>query len=85
MVTCGDIGTPASELRRRFPELDAQLAALPELWWHAAAHPAADKTNCALRKRFGSHENKQQLMVGRPGAGAPRELQVARRGCCRGC
>lgn len=61
MVTCGDIGHPASELHKRYPQLAPQLAALPEVWWHTGP---SDKPNCALRQRFGSHETKQQLMVG---------------------
>lgn len=59
VFTCGDIGHPASELRKRYPQLDSQLAVLPELWWHCPAN----KPNCALQKCFGSHETKEQVMV----------------------
>ena len=59
VVTSGDIGHPASELRRRFPQLDAQLATLPELWWYSPP----DKPNCAVQQRFGSHESKEQVKV----------------------
>lgn len=59
VLTCGDIGHPASELRRQFPQLDQPLAALPELWWHS--RPA--KPNCALQQCFGSIETKDQVLV----------------------
>ncbi|KAL4853371.1 Cytochrome P450 97B2 [Chlorella vulgaris] len=58
VLTCGDIGHPASELRRQFPQLDLPLAALPELWWHS--RPA--KPNCALQQCFGSIETKDQVL-----------------------
>jgi len=60
VVTCGDIGHPASVLCKRFPELAEQLGALPELWWYTGK---PDKPNCALQKRFESHETKQQVDV----------------------
>lgn len=59
LVTSGDIGHPASDLCKWYPQLEGQLAAVPELWWHS---PHA-KPNCAVQKRFGSSENKEQLMV----------------------
>lgn len=60
VVTCGDIGHPASVLCKRFPELAEPLGALPELWWYTGK---PGKANCALQKRFESHETKQQLDV----------------------
>lgn len=68
VFTCGDIGHPASELCRRYPQLAAQLAALPEQWWYGGT---PDKPNCALRKHFGSHEPKQHVMVGGAGCRGP--------------
>ena len=59
VFTCGDIGHPASELRKRFPQLEGQLSGLPELWWHCPP----DKPNCAQQKCFGSHESKDQVVV----------------------
>jgi hypothetical protein len=59
VATCGDIGSPASELCKLFPMFDRQLAALPELWWHCPPH----KPNCGQRRVFGSHETKDQLKV----------------------
>ena len=60
LFTCGDIGHPASELRRRFSLLEAPLGALPELWWHSPP----GRPNCALQKRFGSSESKELVLVG---------------------
>lgn len=60
VVTCGDIGHPASVLCKRFPELTEPLGTLPELWWYTGK---PDKPNCALQKRFESHETKHQVDV----------------------
>lgn len=60
VVTCGDIGHPASVLCKRFPELAEPLGTLPELWWYTGK---PDKPNCALQKRFESHETKHQVDV----------------------
>lgn len=60
VVTCGDIGHPASVLCKRFPELAGPLGALPELWWYAGK---PGKPNCALQKRFESHETQHQVDV----------------------
>lgn len=63
VITCGDIGHPASELRKLYPQLEWQLAGLPEMWWHCPP----GKPNCALQKRFGSSESKD-LVLSRIGA-----------------
>ncbi|KAL4427305.1 hypothetical protein ABPG77_003214 [Micractinium sp. CCAP 211/92] len=63
IITCGDIGHPASQLRKLYPQLEGQLAALPELWWHCPP----GKPNCALQKLFGSGESRD-LLLSRIGA-----------------
>ena len=61
MFSTGDVGHPASHLRKLYPQLSGPLAALPEVWWHQGTAP--DKLNCVLQKRFGSCEPRDQVTV----------------------
>jgi hypothetical protein len=76
LSTCGDVGHPASELRKRYPQLDAQLALLPEMWWHCPP----SKPNCALTKCFGSRERHDNVVVSVDRVGVSEE-EAAAGGC----
>ena len=58
LCTSGDIGLPASTLKRNWPALDSlgALDSLPEHWWHGGPD-----SNCAIARRFGLPERAQEL------------------------
>jgi len=59
LCTSGDIGLPASQLRRNWPALASlgALDSLPERWWHGGPEAA----NCSAQQRFTLPERAHEL------------------------
>eukprot|EP00884_Botryococcus_braunii_P017611 jgi/Botrbrau1/4533/Bobra.60_2s0022.2 len=57
LITTGDVGLPASQIRRRFPQLEEAIKDLPERWWYK------ESVNDATEKRLTNTETKKELMT----------------------